>query len=364
MRYGTAAAWLIAGAVATLPGAQLPAAFAEGAAAGTVSSADSGQSSSAQAVGNGTKIAGTAMDEAAWEAALAAGAAVSAVHGTVAKEPASEGTASAASANAATANGSAAPVPAVRQGEQPSEPLPSPSSTTSGAPAADAAQTAESKQSETHTEKAALMPHTAERVKALMQKFKLSGDPKSGAYRWMYTSPTWTAEAVSRPAAGSSYFLLAGAESLRFQSLDCDEVWYFHEGCGMKMTVLLVDGTVHTFELGLGGQAMPMILLPKGQIFAAENIDPAGYSFISCMMVPTLDARGIRVWQREELLVRYPQAKDWIERYTDAPSERATLAGGVSGAAEKAQPRAAGEAAAASMPQTNAGTQAGGEIRG
>ena len=33
---------------------------------------------------------GTAMDEAAWEAALAAGAAVSAVHGTVAQKPAAQ----------------------------------------------------------------------------------------------------------------------------------------------------------------------------------------------------------------------------------------------------------------------------------
>ena len=152
-----------------------------------------------------------------------------------------------------------------------------------------------------------------------MQKFRLSGNPRSGAYSWVYTSPTWTAEAISRPAAGSSYFLLAGSENLRFQSFDCDEVWYFHEGCGMRLTVLAADGTVRTFELGVGGASMPMVLIPKGQIFAAENIDSAGYSFISCMTIPALETAGIRVWQREELLAKYPQAKEAIERYTDAP---------------------------------------------
>ena len=152
-----------------------------------------------------------------------------------------------------------------------------------------------------------------------MQKFRLSGNPRSGAYSWVYTSPTWTAEAISRPAAGSSYFLLAGSENLRFQSFDCDEVWYFHEGCGMRLTVLAADGTVRTFELGVGGAAMPMVLIPKGQIFAAENVDSAGYSFISCMTIPALETAGIRVWQREELLAKYPQAKEAIERYTDAP---------------------------------------------
>ena len=172
---------------------------------------------------------------------------------------------------------------------------------------------------EVQAAKTTAVPNAPARVQEIMQKFRLSGNPRSGAYSWVYTSPTWTAEAVSRPAAGSSYFLLAGSENLRFQSFDCDEVWYFHEGCGMRLTVLAADGTVRTFELGVGGAAMPMVLIPKGQIFAAENIDPAGYSFISCMTVPALETAGIRVWQREELLAKYPQAKEVIERYTDAP---------------------------------------------
>ena len=173
--------------------------------------------------------------------------------------------------------------------------------------------------SEVQAAKMTAVPNAPARVQEIMQKFRLSGNPRSGAYSWVYTSPTWTAEAISRPAAGSSYFLLAGSENLRFQSFDCDEVWYFHEGCGMRLTVLGADGTVRTFELGVGGAAMPMVLIPKGQIFAAENVDSAGYSFISCMTIPALETAGIRVWQREELLAKYPQAKEAIERYTDAP---------------------------------------------
>ena len=172
---------------------------------------------------------------------------------------------------------------------------------------------------EVQAAKTTAVPNAPARVQEIMQKFRLSGNPRSGAYSWVYTSPTWTAEAISRPAAGSSYFLLAGSENLRFQSFDCDEVWYFHEGCGMRLTVLGADGTVRTFELGVGGAAMPMVLIPKGQIFAAENVDSAGYSFISCMTIPALETAGIRVWQREELLAKYPQAKEAIERYTDAP---------------------------------------------
>lgn len=190
---------------------------------------------------------------------------------------------------------------------------------------------------EVQAAKTTAVPNALARVQEIMQKFRLSGNPRSGAYSWVYTSPTWTAEAISRPAAGSSYFLLAGSENLRFQSFDCDEVWYFHEGCGMRLTVLAADGTVRTFELGVGGAAMPMVLIPKGQIFAAENVDSAGYSFISCMTIPALETAGIRVWQREELLAKYPQAKEAIERYTDAPwgaartQETAQAGGGIHG---------------------------------
>lgn len=335
------------------------------------------------------------MDAAAWEAALAAGATVSAVHGTVAPEasagapavnvPAAgtpaAGTAVQAGAGEASAptaatvpeanavqttaaaeaqavqQNTAAQMPEIQAAQQ-TQAQPSQTAQLPPQAAADAGQTVQlPTRPEMHAENAALAPNTAARVQELMQKFKLMGEARSGAYSWIYTSPTWTAEAISRPAAGSSYFLLAGRESLRFQSLDCDEVWYFHEGCGMKLTVLLADGATRTFELGVGGAAMPMILIPKGQIFAAENVVPAGYSFISCMTVPALETTGIRVWQREELLARYPQAREVIERYTDAP-RAGSMQTGTAGEVQ------ASAAAAAASPSATTAAQTGGDVHG
>ena len=319
MRYGKAAVWLLTGILAGMS-PMVQAVDAAGAAAQSKPPA----SSAAQGADGKTNTAGTAMDEAAWEAALAAGATVSAVHGTVTSDPAA---AQAAPDAAPAANAGAAQ--AERPAESPTADPAQAALTPDGGAEMQQMQPVQQMQQEgtvvqmtppeVQTAKATTVPNASVRVPELMQKFRLSGSPRSGAYSWVYTSPTWTAEAVSRPAAGSSYFLLAGSENLRFQSFDCDEVWYFHEGCGMRLTALLADGAVRTFELGVGGAAMPMVLIPKGQIFAAENIDPAGYSFISCMTVPALETAGIRVWQREELLAKYPQAKEVIERYTDAP---------------------------------------------
>lgn len=345
MRYKKAAVWLLAGVLAGLPSAVQTVE-----AAGETDQTKPAASSAAQSAGGKAGTAGTAMDEAAWEAALAAGAAVSAVHGAVTPQSAAEQ--APADANAAAGKADAAPTANVGAVQAENAAAPSaaneqpvvaaaapgavqesaPSGTPDGGAAMPQAQPVQQVQQESavvqsvqtlpteaQAAKTTAVPNAPARVQEIMQKFRLSGNPRSGAYSWVYTSPTWTAEAVSRPAAGSSYFLLAGSENLRFQSFDCDEVWYFHEGCGMRLTALLADGAVRIFELGVGGAAMPMVLIPKGQIFAAENIDPAGYSFISCMTVPALETAGIRVWQREELLAKYPQAKEAIERYTDAP---------------------------------------------
>ena len=323
MRYGRAVVWLLTGILSGMSPTVQTVEAAEAAAQSKPPA-----SSAAQGADGKTNTAGTAMDEAAWEAALAAGATVSAVHGTVTPDPAA---AQAAPDATPAANTGAA------QAERPAE-SPTANETSDAAQAAltldggaamQQMQPAQQMQQEgtvvqmtppeVQAAKTTAVPNAPARVQEIMQKFRLSGNPRSGAYSWVYTSPTWTAEAISRPAAGSSYFLLAGSENLRFQSFDCDEVWYFHEGCGMRLTVLGADGTVRTFELGVGGTAMPMVLIPKGQIFAAENVDSAGYSFISCMTIPALETAGIRVWQREELLAKYPQAKEAIERYTDAP---------------------------------------------
>ena len=323
MRYRRAVVWLLTGILAGMSPTVQTVEAAEAAAQSKPPA-----SSAAQGADGKTNTAGTAMDEAAWEAALAAGATVSAVHGTVTPDPA----AAQAAPDATPAENTGA-AQAERPAESPTANEKSDAAqaalTLNGGAEMQQMQPAQQMQQEgtvvqmtppeVQAAKTTAVPNAPARVQEIMQKFRLSGNPRSGAYSWVYTSPTWTAEAISRPAAGSSYFLLAGSENLRFQSFDCDEVWYFHEGCGMRLTVLGADGTVRTFELGVGGAAMPMVLIPKGQIFAAENVDSAGYSFISCMTIPALETAGIRVWQREELLAKYPQAKEAIERYTDAP---------------------------------------------
>ena len=112
---------------------------------------------------------------------------------------------------------------------------------------------------------------------------------------------------------GSIYFLLDGTEVSHFHQIDCEEVWYFHEGCGLRITMIQdgQDGAEapsrkpQITELLLGGDTASgqraMVVIPKGAIFASENLDPAGYSFVSCATAPAFSYEGFRLVKKAEL---------------------------------------------------------------
>ena len=141
-----------------------------------------------------------------------------------------------------------------------------------------------------------------DRAEYLIQTYGLQPHEEGGHFAEVYTAPF---EADGRPLAGSIYFLLDRGEMSRFHVIDCDEIWYFHEGCGMKITVL---ADVSKEENLLGNDAergeRAMIVIPKGCVFGAENLDPEGYSFVSCVTTPKFSYDGFRLVEEEEILKR------------------------------------------------------------
>ena len=110
--------------------------------------------------------------------------------------------------------------------------------------------------------------------------------------------------------AGSIYYLLGRADISAFHEIDCDELWYYHEGTGMRLYVLKKDGSLVQHLLGrwLSQGALPMVRLEAGDIFAAENLEQDGYTLISCMTAPKFRYEGWRLVSRDELLALCPEA--------------------------------------------------------
>ena len=152
------------------------------------------------------------------------------------------------------------------------------------------------------------------RTEQLIESYRLIKHTEGGWFSEVYTS---SSEKDGRPMAGSIYYLLDEGGISHFHQIDYDEVWYFHEGCGMAITVLSAEG-VKKRLLGndLEQGACPMVVIPRGGIFAVENLDESGYSFVSCMTSPRFEPRGFRTVGLDEIREKFPQLGENLLRLT------------------------------------------------
>ena len=152
------------------------------------------------------------------------------------------------------------------------------------------------------------MNEVHQRTAYLKEFYDLKAHVEGGSFSEVYTAPF---EKEGRPLAGSIFFLLDAGEISHFHEIDCDEIWYYHEGCGMRIT-LLSDNGVERYLLGGNPQngERAMVVIPKGRVFAAENLREDGYTFVSCVTVPKFEYAGFRLLRRDEIRQRYGNTAD------------------------------------------------------
>lgn len=134
--------------------------------------------------------------------------------------------------------------------------------------------------------------------------YKLQRHSEGGWFSEIYTAPF---KNEGRAIAGSIYFLLDKDDVSHFHQLDCDEIWYYHAGCGIKI-FMLRDGKLDEILLGIDAEKnqQPMVVLPARVIFAAENLDKNSFTFVSCATTPRFDYKYFRLVPRRELKKSYP----------------------------------------------------------
>ena len=86
------------------------------------------------------------------------------------------------------------------------------------------------------------------RAEELIRKYSLERHPEGGWFAEVYTS---LFAHDKRAFMGSIYFLLEGGDISHFHQIDCDEIWYYHEGSALKIT-LIVNGKVSEMIIGMG----------------------------------------------------------------------------------------------------------------
>lgn len=120
----------------------------------------------------------------------------------------------------------------------------------------------------------------------------------------------------NRSLASTIYYLLKSGQVSRFHRLNCDEIWFFHDGSPILIHQINRDGNLETHKLGLAlnrGE-LPQVLIPAHTVFGAEVEKERSFGLVSCMVSPGFEYQDFELFNTQTLLDRYPEHKQIIER--------------------------------------------------
>ena len=121
----------------------------------------------------------------------------------------------------------------------------------------------------------------------IIAHLRLQPHPEGGHYR-----QTWVAENAGRPTGTCIYFLLKAGESSHWHKVDATEIWLYHAGAPLILSLSASDAgpaTDHTLGPDLTTGA-PQIIVPEGHWQAARTT--GDYTLVSCTVSPGFQFDG------------------------------------------------------------------------
>ena len=115
----------------------------------------------------------------------------------------------------------------------------------------------------------------------------LTPHPEGGHYR-----ETWTAPTDGRAHATGIYFLLKAGERSHWHRVDADELWLYHSGAPLTLSISATDtgpATDHLLTPDLTAGA-PQILVPTHHWQAAATT--GDWTLVSCIVAPGFQFDG------------------------------------------------------------------------
>jgi uncharacterized protein len=117
---------------------------------------------------------------------------------------------------------------------------------------------------------------------SLIAAFGMSPHPEGGHFVETWRGPD---RGDGRASATAIYFLLRAGERSHWHRVDADEIWLFHSGGPLRLSV---DRTSHTL-----GPEQPQVVVPADTWQSAE---PTGeFALVSCIVVPGFEFSGFEL---------------------------------------------------------------------
>jgi uncharacterized protein len=138
----------------------------------------------------------------------------------------------------------------------------------------------------------------------LIDRLALVPHPEGGFYRETFRSAHLT----------SIYYLLSAQGFSGFHQLPSDEIWHHHHGAAVAIEVIDADGRAR--QLRIGDRDRWQAVIPAGSWFAAHLANGEGYALVSCDVAPPFAFADFKLAQRNDLIARFVQHRELIERWT------------------------------------------------
>lgn len=121
----------------------------------------------------------------------------------------------------------------------------------------------------------------------IITRLDLRPHPEGGHYR-----QTWVAENAGRPTGTCIYFLLAAGEQSHWHKVDATEIWLYHAGAPLILSMCDTDlgpAQDHLLspDLELGA---PQLIVPEGHWQAARST--GAWTLVSCTVSPGFQFDG------------------------------------------------------------------------
>jgi len=161
-----------------------------------------------------------------------------------------------------------------------------------------------------------------------INKLGMTGHPEGGYFRETYRSPevipgTYLPGRYTGDRAFQTgiYFLLKSGQKSALHRMESDEMWHFYTGSGLTVYCLHANGEREDLHIGPDpeqGQVF-QATVPRGTWFGAEVTAPDSFALVGCTVAPGFEFDDFTLGGRAELLERFPQHAELVERMTVEP---------------------------------------------
>jgi predicted cupin superfamily sugar epimerase len=128
----------------------------------------------------------------------------------------------------------------------------------------------------------------------IIARLGLQPHPEGGHFREMYRAPSVDA-ASPRGASTAIFFLLKAGERSHWHRVDADELWHYHAGAPLELSLSNDGRRVRHVRVGIDFDAgeLPQAVVPRGVWQAARSL--GHWTLVGCTVAPAFQFEGFEL---------------------------------------------------------------------